>query len=285
MPRSTKFNIVGKRFSRLVALSFCPDDNKYTSFMFECDCGNIKKILAQSVVSGNTTSCGCYQKEALKKANTTHGHSGKGRTKTYNTWAGMMGRGAWGCHPSYQSYGAKGIDVCDRWRNFEFFLQDMGERPEGTSIDRIDNEKGYFPGNCRWATRLEQDLNTSRTIKVKHDGRLIPVYHLCNELNLSKTAIHSRATRRGNDYVLALRSVGVDCDYPDNCKWTTPGGKQLKGNRFLTHDGVIKTVAEWSRITGINNNTLNTRIKMGWTDERILTCPVRHISARHKMER
>lgn len=216
MPKTTKFDIIGKRFNRLVALSFCPDDGKYSYFMFQCDCGNVKKILAQSAVSGNSTSCGCYGKEARSKRNTIHGHSGKGRTKTYNSWAGMMDRGIWGFHPSYSIYGAVGKTVCERWHNFENFLADMGERPNGTSIDRIDGAKGYYPGNCRWATRLEQALNTTRTIKVKYQGEIIPAYYLSRRLGLNDKALRSRAARRGNDYVLALASMGVECGYPDD---------------------------------------------------------------------
>lgn len=274
MPRNTKLDIIGKRFNKLTALAFLPDDGKYPYFLFQCDCGNTKKILAQSVMNGNTTSCGCYGKEARKSANTKHGHSGKGRTKTYNSWAAMMTRGEWGGHSTYESYGAKGINVCTRWHSFDLFLLDMGERPPGTSIDRIDNSKGYSPDNCRWATRLEQALNRTKTIKVKYNGESIPVYYLCEQLGLSKTAVRSRSIRRKNDYVLALRSMGVDCDYPDNCRWTSPDGRQLRSSKLLTLNGMTKTMPEWSRITGINKQTLNTRKSMGWSDDETLTRPV-----------
>ena len=214
MPRNTKLDIVGKRFGKLTALSFLPDDGKYAYFMFQCDCGNTKRILAQSAMSGNTTSCGCVQKAALLKANTIHGQSGKRRTKTYNSWAGMMDRCEWGGHPTaYPKYGGAGIKVCERWHTFELFFQDMGERPPGTSIERVDGTKGYSPDNCKWATQLEQNLNTTRTVKVKFGGEVALVYHLCEKFKLSRTVVRSRAVRRGNDYVLALRSLGVDCEY------------------------------------------------------------------------
>lgn len=145
-------------------------------------------------------------------ANTRHGHasSGKKRSPTYSSWASMMDRAEWGGHPTYAQYGAMGIRVDPRWHDFANFLADMGERPPGTSIDRIDNDKGYYPGNCRWATRREQALNNSRTIRVVIDGSVVVFHDLCERLNLAKTPIRARAQRRGGDYAAALRSIGID---------------------------------------------------------------------------
>lgn len=210
MPRYVKNDITGEKFGRLTAIKFLPDEGKYAKFLFECECGKKLVILSQSVRSGNTKSCGCLQKEARP---ITHGHGkrGKKRSPTYSSWASMMDRAKWGGHPSFANYGAKGISVCEEWQKFENFIADMGERPKGTSIDRIDNTKGYAKENCRWATRHEQALNTSRTIKVVIDGELVNVFDLCERLGLSSKAVRSRAFRRGKDYVAALKSFGVDC--------------------------------------------------------------------------
>lgn len=165
--------------------------------------------MSQALVSGATVSCGCVGKEQRRVANTSHGEAGNAkRSGAYSSWANMMTRCEWGGHPSYEEYGAKGIRVCERWHAFENFKSDMGERPRGGSIDRIDNRKGYEPGNCRWATRLEQALNTSRTIFVAVDGEPVPAFILCERLGISKKALRARAARRGNDYVLAFRSLG-----------------------------------------------------------------------------
>lgn len=208
MPKTVLNDVTGMKFGRLTALKFIPDDTKFSKFLCRCDCGTEKIINAQSFTRGFTVSCGCYQKEKLN-IRSTHGHSGASRSKTYNSWAGMMDRCEWGGHPSFKQYGAAGIKVDPHWHVFENFLADMGPRPAGTSIDRTDNKKGYFPGNCRWATRLEQALNTSRTIKLIYNRDRIPFHVLCEQLGLSKKAVRAKAQRRGGDYVAALNSIGV----------------------------------------------------------------------------
>jgi len=212
MPRYVKIDLTGQSFHRLTAMEFLPDDSGYSKYRWRCECGVEKTINSQAVIRGFTKSCGCYQKDGLNSRK-THGQSGSGRTKTYNSWAGMMTRGEWGGHPSFEIYGAVGIRVDARWHDFVNFLDDMGERPTGTSIDRIDNTKGYFPGNCRWATRLQQALNKSNTVKVKYRGEVVAVYNLCDQLGLSKPAVRARALRRGNNYADAFRSFGIDMDH------------------------------------------------------------------------
>lgn len=212
MPKTVINDLSGRRFGRLLVCEFIPDDTSFSKFMCVCECGTKKIIMGQSLIRGATVSCGCYGKELARKLKTTHGENmGKstGRTRTYSSWAAMMTRCEWGNHPTYERYGAKGIKVCERWHKFENFKADMGERPEGTSIDRIDNTTGYFPGNCRWANRLQQSLNTSRTVFVVFNGRAMPVFLVCEELGISKKALRARAFRRNKDYVAALISMGV----------------------------------------------------------------------------
>lgn len=102
---------------------------------------------------------------------TRHGHAAGGKpSPTYRTWISMLTR----CHnpksDGYADYGAKGIAVCERWRTFEHFLSDMGERRPGTTIDRIDNRKGYEPGNCRWATPSDQENNKRHNVVIEYNG-------------------------------------------------------------------------------------------------------------------
>lgn len=208
-----KTDITGKKFNRLTVLKFVPDSTKYSFWLCKCDCGSELTIQLTSITSGQVKSCGCLKKEVDKRSR-SHGHAGtKTRTATYSSWAAMMDRCEWGGHKiMYSRYGAKGIRVWPGWFRFEDFLKDMGERPSGTSIDRIDNTKGYFPGNCRWATRAEQAMNRSTTVKVLHEGKVWKVKDLIQKLGLKHSAIRARAQRRQNDYALALKSVGVNCE-------------------------------------------------------------------------
>lgn len=215
MTKKVKNDITGQRFSRLLAVKFVPDNSDISKFMCICDCGLEKVIHAQSLIRGLTKSCGCLQKELAANRNTTHGQSGLSRSKTYNSWAGMMDRGEWGGHPSYSRYGAVGIRVDKRWHKFENFYSDMGERPNGASIDRIDNSKGYSLLNCRWANRRDQSLNRSNTKKIIYKEEVMPVFILCENLGISHSAFRSRTVRRKGDFVLAFKSIGIDviaCD-------------------------------------------------------------------------
>ncbi len=134
-----------------------------------CDCGNKTEVHQSNLVSGNTTSCGCKSSRlTLPKRNTTHGMS---KSATYSSWSAMKDRCYQESHKEYKRYGALGITVCRRWRNsFENFLQDMGERPPGHSLERLDGSKGYKPSNCVWAT-IYQQANNRRNNRIITNGK------------------------------------------------------------------------------------------------------------------
>ncbi len=112
----------------------------------------------------------------------THGMS---KTKTHKSWESMKQRCLNPKAPDYHRYGGRGVYVCSRWKDsFENFLEDMGERPEGKTLDRIDNLKGYEPNNCRWATIKEQQANRQNLAKVVYQGRDITVAELANEIGI-----------------------------------------------------------------------------------------------------
>ncbi len=150
-------DITGRRYGRLVAIRWV--SARPTRWLCRCDCGTEKVICSELLAVGNTNSCGCLRTELLRSRHTTHGLT---KTKTYRIWSAMKRRCSNPNCKDYQRYGARGIKVCDRWARFEKFLEDMGMRPDGLSLDRIDNHGDYEPANCRWATVSEQNWNRNQ---------------------------------------------------------------------------------------------------------------------------
>jgi hypothetical protein len=125
-----------------------------------------------------------------------HGHVSGGRqSRTYQSWASMKDRCTRPANPKFEHYGGRGIGFCARWHDFAQFLADMGERPAGTSLDRIDVNGNYEPGNCRWATREQQTYNTRQTHWVEYGGQKRCLTELARELGLDPAALHARIKR------------------------------------------------------------------------------------------
>lgn len=144
----------GNRYGLLTVIERVPGGAR-RMYRCRCDCGGEKSAAGSALTRGRVQSCGC-----LLPAK--HGHTTGGWSPTYNTWVSMLQRCTNPRATYYRYYGGRGIAVCDRWRSFASFLADMGERPAGKSIDRIDTNGDYEPGNCRWATASEQRRNQRR---------------------------------------------------------------------------------------------------------------------------
>jgi hypothetical protein len=161
-------DLTGKHFGRWFVLAIHPPRMRYgrrghavcVLWLCRCDCGTERVVFGTNLRRGLSTSCGCRSREKTRERNARHGHACRGKvTRAYIRWLSMLQRC---CNPNntaYDYYGGRGISVCERWHTFDNFLSDMGEPPPGLSIDRIDVNGDYEPGNCRWATASEQVRN------------------------------------------------------------------------------------------------------------------------------
>lgn len=165
-------DLVGKVFGRLVVVSrsdshITPNGTLKPYWECKCSCGAAVRVRAETLRNGDTRSCGCLAKELSSINHSTHGQS---KSTTYNTWRAMIERCNRKGNSHYKHYGERGITVCKDWLKYENFLRDMGTRPDGLSIERVNNDLGYSKENCRWATAVEQSRNTTRSVLIEWDG-------------------------------------------------------------------------------------------------------------------
>jgi hypothetical protein len=194
--------MIGHRFGRLVVIAEAPrqirpNGARVLAWECRCDCGaKVASIAGANLRSGSIVSCGCYRRELSSRKSTTHGNARTNRTTPeYRSWINMRTRCYNPNDRCFHNYGGRGITVCDRWHpkaggSFENFLQDVGKRPTPNhSIDRINPDGNYEPGNVRWATVAEQARNRSK-------------------------ASHHWVTFQGNVMILsdAARAAGISCD-------------------------------------------------------------------------
>lgn len=196
-------DLSGQRFGRLVALHLCAERRALRRvWECRCDCGAITTVPAGALTKGNTKSCGCLHIETARLKNRTHGATCgiRGQSqfpRTYRIWLAMRRRCIDPKLPSWDDYGGRGIRVCDKWSDYTTFLLDMGECPPGYSIDRIDPNGNYEPGNVRWASASEQARNTRKTARMEINGVSMSVRDACDALGLNAESVKAIAYREG----------------------------------------------------------------------------------------
>ncbi|MGZ8233200.1 MAG: hypothetical protein ACXWT6_06460 [Methylobacter tundripaludum] len=183
------------KFEKLTVVANAERKNYRNRYLCKCHCGNDVTVEEVKLKSGHTKSCGCLQKERTSSAKKTHGKSG---CKTIRIWYEMRARCRRKSHKQYPNYGGRGIVVCERWdKSFEAFLEDMGEAPDKMSIDRINNNGGYEPENCRWATKSEQGANTRASRVVLWEGDYISIEKYAKIIGKSRECAHYWAKKNG----------------------------------------------------------------------------------------
>jgi hypothetical protein len=183
----------GTKFGRLTVVSRASSTGKRTEWNCICECGNQVVVTTDSLRGGKTQSCGCLQKERASEAKKTHGMT---HSPEYNTWMSIKARCFNTKNQDFKYYGDRGITICDEWKDsFETFYADMGSRPEGCSIDRIDVDGNYEPSNCRWATDLEQAHNKRNNVIVTYENETKSVIKWSEELGIKHKVLRHRLDR------------------------------------------------------------------------------------------
>ncbi len=170
--KTLRIDRTGNKYGRLTVESFSHIGNRSQAFWnCICECGSALAVSGGHLGSGHTLSCGCYLADKNRERK-THGEAARrNHSKEYNVWASMRGRCKYKSSKLYHRYGGRGITVCERWdSSFANFLEDMGRCPEGLTLDRLDNDLGYYKDNCAWRTDIEQANNRGDNHHITIDG-------------------------------------------------------------------------------------------------------------------
>lgn len=191
-------------FGRLTAL----EEVATGDWLCQCTCGSKVVVRWHRLLSGNNKSCGCLKRSVLGDRVRRHGRSNSRITgysdRAYGVWQAMKDRCSNPNRKDYHRYGGRGISVCERWLSFENFLADMGEPPEGKTLDRLDNDRGYSPDNCAWRTRKEQSHNSTCIKYITIGGETKPLRAWLALYGTSRNQYYSRL-RKGYSEIQALQ--------------------------------------------------------------------------------
>lgn len=204
MPKVGKYkDLTGQRFGRLVVLHEGERNHRNSiRWLCKCDCGNETQVTTHRLNKGQTQSCGCLNRERYGINNFKHGFY---QERLYKVWRGMINRCTIKTNPSYRTYINRGIKVCDRWKEYTNFRDDMSSTYEpGLQIDRIDNDGDYSPENCRWVTHKENQQNKSSTRLIETPDGVMNITQASKFYNIKANTITSRIDDLGWDSIKAV---------------------------------------------------------------------------------
>lgn len=240
----------GDRYERLVVIERVDNRSKRDTnarWFCRCDCGRGVVAYGQDLERGKVKSCGCLNADRIMQ----HGFAG---AHVYNVWQQMRQRCENPNAQRYDLYGGRGIRVSERWRRFENFIADMGQRPAGYSLDRIDVHGDYCKENCRWATTKQQANNKQRNRIVEHNGEKATLAEWADKTGLGWYTLRAR----------------LDLGWPIDRVLES----SLETAAVYVFDGQSKTLSEWATELGIKRDTLRSRLtKLGWSVEQTLSTP------------
>lgn len=187
-------DMAGLKYGRLTVIEMAGHNHhKQRQWRCTCDCGNLVEKTGSDIRNGNTLSCGCLATEFRSQFGTlTNKAHGMSKSQIWSIHRSMMDRCYLPTSHAYSRYGGRGITVCERWHNFENFYADMGDKPKGMSLDRIDNNGEYSPVNVKWATTKEQANNRSSSKFIEHDGKRMTITQWAEYAGIEMRTLWSR---------------------------------------------------------------------------------------------
>lgn len=199
-------DITGQKFNRWTALSKPDDQRGQVKWLCRCECGIERLVLQNNLLLNLSKSCGCLSRETTSENRTTHGKSG---TPIYAVWSNMLVRCYNPKYKDFKSYGGRGITVCEAWKNsFEAFYADVGDPPTpDLTLDRIEVNGNYEPGNVRWATKHEQANNCRNSRQITHNGETRSINGWADYYGVRSGALYYRIVTKGEDIPTAIRHL------------------------------------------------------------------------------
>lgn len=252
-------DLTGQTFNRLTVIHRTENDKSGNAcWECQCVCGNITIVPTGSLKSGHTKSCGCFMKESHAKRKFIHGMSD---TSEYSVWEGIIQRCTNPNNQAFKDYGGRNIGVCSKWKNdFMAFFNDMGKKPSPKlTIERVDNNKGYFPENCVWASRKNQSNNRRNNWAITFNGITLNITQWAEKVGIDREILRARV---------------------DKLKWSiedalyTPKNKYPRGKYYITINGWTMSISQWAHFVNRPANTVFGRLKRGWPPAKAIFTPI-----------